>query len=210
MKPVPDSWSIVLAGMWNVGILHPDWLAKNLFDSTELKIEIPIGPIGLLRVSSGGVRVLTGLDRVQFTPAALDDESLRRTETLARKLLQTLPHTPMTAIGVNFAFREDDPDSALLSHFQDTDASAIVDAGFTLESHAAVRRIKQADGQLVNFKVERHDEAVLFDFNFHSPVGNAGDAVAALDTRILTHRETALRLLSTVYNLDWSVVNEQS
>ena len=57
MKPVFNTWTVVVVGRWNVSIFNPDWLGKNLFDNKELLVDFPMEP-GLPLPHHRGQRVV--------------------------------------------------------------------------------------------------------------------------------------------------------
>lgn len=132
MKAIRDAWNVVLAGNWNLAIFSPNWLSKNLFGSESITIEFPLVPGLPPRFTAEGVTVLPSTDCVMLAPKTLTDDALKRTEGMACKLLNLLPHTPISALGVNFGFLEKEPSEELLQHFVDRDETSLADAGFEI------------------------------------------------------------------------------
>jgi hypothetical protein len=204
MKIVAEGWNVVVVGAWNVAILNPEWLGRNLFKDSNVQVEIPIGgqPVALMRVTSAGVRVLTAPDRVIFSPVKIDDGSLRRVEECAVDLLRQLPHTPLVAIGVNFKFVEADPGEHLVTHFRDPDVDAIVRLGFVSEGVSQTRHLRFADDRTLNLKTRLAGNRLELDFNFHRDVKTVDDAMNAVGGRIIDFRDRALGLLAGVFGLE--------
>jgi hypothetical protein len=115
MRAVPDSWSIVIVGRWNVSILNPTWLGKHVFENPEVQVEFSLTPGSPPRFTSREIRIVpqnaaVTVQAVQYTEAAM-----RRAEEVACKLLELLQHTPVSAVGVNFGFEEPSPDEAIVA-----------------------------------------------------------------------------------------------
>ena len=61
MRPIPDSYSIVVLGAWNPSIFTPEWIVSNLAEGVDLHGN-------LTRVLH---RKLTRLDRPDYGPVWL-------------------------------------------------------------------------------------------------------------------------------------------
>lgn len=203
MRLVPEGWNVVVVGAWNVAILNPEWLGKNVFGTDQVKLEIPVGghPLAFLRVTGDGVRIITAPDKVQFSPVEVTTETLTKVEATVGKLLDLLPHTPVAAIGANFTFQEHDPAEELVEHFLDPDLGSIIDLGFTSEAHTYTRHLKQEDGATLNLKTHWDARDLLFEFNFHRDVAKADAAAAAVRGKLVAYRDTAYKILLSVYGL---------
>jgi hypothetical protein len=102
MKPILTDWTLVLVGSWNLAILNPDWLGKNIFDATQLDAELIIeGVRPRLRFFFEKVLVLPAPDRVIFAPRHPNDADLSAVEEAAKKVLTLLPVTPVSGVGIN-------------------------------------------------------------------------------------------------------------
>jgi hypothetical protein len=201
MKAIRDAWNVVLAGNWNLAIFSPNWLSKNLFGSESITIEFPLVPGLPPRFTVEGIVILSSTDRVMLAPKMLTDEAIKRTEDMACKLLNLLPHTPISALGVNFGFLEKEPSDELLQHFVDRDEALLADAGFEILIRTFSRKLVY-QGQHINLSTIVEPKEVKFDLNFHTDVQNAEQAQKSLTGKVLKHRATALQLLEQVYSLN--------
>ena len=116
MKLDHSSSALVIVGGWNSRIFTPPWIKKYLFpeEQEDFTIEMPapfssgfnaqfISP----RISSKEVRILLQENRLSFSPVENKVEHFDRIEELATQLADYLPHTPVTAYGVNFLFTDE-------------------------------------------------------------------------------------------------------
>jgi len=107
-SPVKQSLSIVFLGSFNPRIFHPIWFMREGLalqeeveaSLAETKLESPIITPDLSRCDIGpeiSVECQTG--RLSLSAATmLGEERLR---SIAAAILQKLPHTPVTAVGIN-------------------------------------------------------------------------------------------------------------
>src|SRR5262249_48360464 len=100
MKARVDNWSVVLLGAWNTAILTPDWLTKHLGVEGPVQIEFPVGnPLLPVRYTLLGVRMVVADHRLILAPSTDEAVVLSRMEKFAKTILQTLTHTPISAVG---------------------------------------------------------------------------------------------------------------
>jgi hypothetical protein len=186
-----------MVGYWNRMIFSPDWIARMLFDGAKVAIEVPLAnPQGPPRFTVGDVRLLVTAQRVMVLPTKEDEDTLRRVEATAIKILELLPHTPVTAVGINFQFVESEPSADLAELFRFRDTQGIAGIGFETASWGVARRLTKADFVL-NFASVLEDNHVTFDFNFHSEVTGAQAAATYLRDRVNACHAIATETLGT-------------
>jgi hypothetical protein len=209
LKPVQDGWNVVIVGAWNVAILNPDWVAINVFNREPIKLEVQLGPspFASLRISNGLVRMVGAPDRVVLTPLAFTDEALSQVERAATRLLELLLHTPVAALGVNFAFIDDDPDDKVKAHFGDPAEGSLIGAGFAVEAHTLTRHLKKRDGLAINLKARWDAKSLRLDVNCHHEAGTAEAARKALEGKVVAYRDDALSVITNVYGLSVEELN---
>jgi hypothetical protein len=201
LTPIQDRWNIVILGKWNTNIFTPDWLARNAFETPEMKIEYPIEPGIPPRITSLTTRITPAPNQVIITPTELDEASMKRMESIACKLLDVLPHTPISNTGMNFAYRFTDvSDTNLLDHFPFVDDNAFADKGMDLESRSFSRRLRCENRQL-NFKTEIHADEAHFFFNFHADTPTAEEAHRSIEGQFILLKGVAENILESVYEL---------
>lgn len=204
MKAIVENWSLVLLGAWNTAIVTPDWLTKHAGLSGQVQIEFPVGnPLLPIRYTlPQGIRLVALQDRLILAPQTVTDEDLAAVEGLARKVLEILTHTPVTAIGVNFEFAEDNPPEDLKSLFKVADSSRLAAADFVVEGSEIRRRLRQGADVALNLALRQVGAPLTtVMLNFHRDVDSAQTAAAYLSGRFVKYRDLAVRLLRDVYQL---------
>ncbi len=204
MKAQVENWSIVLVGAWNTAILTPDWLTKHLGASGPVQIEFPIGnPNMPLRYTLSGVHLVVTRDHVVLAPSADDPEVLGRMESYSKSILTVLAHTPVSAIGINFAFLEEAPSDDLKKLFKAPDLSRIADADLVVEGTELKRRLRLPQDGVLNLSLRQtNGSQVVVNLNFHRDVDGAATAATYLDGRVTKHRALATKFLQDAYELD--------
>ena len=203
MRAVADGWSIVIRGHWNAHIFRPEWMTGRLTESQDFVIELPVGyPTQPPRFSFDGIHLRITDYKFVVHPQQIEDAAVNRMCEIATATLNALPHTPVSAIGVNFQYVEDSPSTELAGTFQIPDAARISDVGATVATTLISRQLT-VDGLTCNLKLT-FDSAdnVVFDFNFHrdTPEG-ASAAIEFLNHGVDGYRDVALQFLENVYQL---------
>jgi len=213
MKSVDNTSVIVLLGNWNPFILGPHWVAKNIFERDKIEAELFVGPVTVSRFSDESVRIEPRNDKVMVRAKKTTDENLNRIETMARRLVTMLPHTPLTAYGINHAFVETSPTELLanLFHFKDRD---YLPSQMPIGSYEIQRSLLAGDYD-INFTISKKQESndIRFDFNFHykrAPRldGDVGDILN--EGVVLRHYREAKDILESKYGLKLEVSEEQT
>lgn len=206
MKEKIEKWSIVLVGAWNTAIFTPDWLTKLMgVSGMEVKIEFPIAnPLLPIRYTFQNVRMMMHRDRLIFAPTTGDTAVLERVEFIAKTMLRTLTHTPMTSLGINFEFVEDNIPELLKEIFPQNDMARIAAADFIVGGAEVRRELRRSQDQdeVLKLTLRRSGPDVTIHINFHKDVPNATVAGAYFDGRVLKCRDLALRFLREVYGLE--------
>ena len=198
-----EGHNIVLLGGWNRSIFTPQWVASSLGQVDEVGFQLAVEDPNLpFRISFRDYVLIVRSDRLHLYSTIVSEESLRGTRDLAVRLLEMLPHTPISALGVNFAWRELDPPRSLLRLFTLDDTIPLADAGKTA-TETAIKRSFPWENGVLNFTIALSAIGhVRLDFNFHWAVAGADDATQHLNQCVSDTRETARTLLRTVYDLE--------
>lgn len=200
MKPKLDSFTIVLAGAWNHRIFSPEWLCKHVFETDELSIEFPAQAGEPYRYGAKEVRITPGQRAVVLVPQNLSDATLIECERQARKILGTLVHTPVSAVGTNFGFVESEPSEKLTKIFELTDAVGLAIADATTEMTELTRRLTYK-GEQLNLRLQFTADGVTANFNFHRDVPSTAAGAEVLEGAFIRHRDVAIALLESVYDI---------
>jgi hypothetical protein len=121
-------------------------------------------------------------------------------ELVARNALQLLSHTPVSALGINFGFIENDPSTDLLRTFDLSDSGSLGDAGYEVQKTSITRQITKEGTAFVS-KVTYENGKVRFHFNFNHPIASAEEGVRFLQGRVLQCRNIATTFLTTIFHL---------
>ena len=198
-----EGHNIVLLGGWNRNIFTPQWVASSLGHVDEVGFQLAVDDPNLpFRISFRDYVLTVRSDRLQLYSTIVSDESLHGTRDLAVRLLEMLPHTPISALGVNFAWRELDPPRSLLPLFTLDDTIPLADAG-KIATDTAIKRSFPWKESVLNLTIALSAAGhVRVEFNFHWAVAGAVDATQHLNQCVSDAGETARTLLRTVYDLE--------
>lgn len=200
LKPKTEGWTLVVVGAWNTRIFTPEWVGRALFESGELTTEVGFTPgQSILRYTHEGVIVIPRDERVIVGVKETGAEPLRRAEDVVLRLLTMLPHTPVTAFGVNLSFREARPKPDLTEIFRATDHGRLA-SKYEVGRIELVRTL-QVEGGALNLKHAFDDGRVEIDFNFHHPATTAAQVAERLRGLTERYRMVAAGILEEVYGL---------
>jgi len=205
MKIKLDSWTIVIVGLWNTYIFSPDWLAKSLLGREEIAIEFLIATgKPQVRFSTDQLIFAAVEDKIVIAPKDSKDQTLSEVERVAKRLIELLPHTPVSGIGINMGFTVDELPPAVLRSFALEDTHKLSAEGITIENTDIVRRLRTED-ELVNLRIASGaTSSPELHFNFHRDIlanASTSDKLLPLTSRILRCRDFAYGLLDRVYDL---------
>jgi hypothetical protein len=200
-----DTWGVVLAGHWNRMIFTPEWIADNLFKQDVVETEIALLPGFPARYRHPQVLMEAARQGLVFRPRFDTDESLKMAEEMASTALRDLPNTPLSGVGINFSFNEQNPPVDLLKLFSIGDTSAIEKRGWEVPVTALVRKLTGDQGTL-NLTLGYDGSAVTIDMNYHTETpGKTLDANAiaraSVANRTKSLRDQAVELIGEIYNL---------
>jgi hypothetical protein len=200
MKPVPDSWTIVILGRWNIAILNPKWLAANIFKEKKLAVEFPIEPGLPLRIIGDKVMLIPREDRLIIGLTEVTNDILKRMESVAIQLLEKLPHTPIIKVGINFGYVIDKAPDQLREHFPHPDSSVFAHQKLKPVSRS-YRWSYDDNGQTINMFFELKDEELIIRFNFDSSSPSTERAIESIKGRVIDHKRKTEEILKETYNL---------
>lgn len=170
MKLVVDFNNLVIIGLWNRHIFNPEWVGKYLLPETELTSEYPLNIAGSFRISSDKMRIFVLGNRLNFVPLGTDLEVFDLIQETSLKVGSFLPHTPISAFGVNFLFETEN--SELSRDFLAVpDLDLLKNAGIIPENTSFTHTVI-VNGKKLNFTISINDSKVMFDLNYHFEVKN--------------------------------------
>lgn len=201
MRPLADKWSVVLIGRWNVSIFNPAWLTQELFGVPEIQMEFATLPGLPPRFISGDVKLIPRNSMLVVAAATPTAAAMASVERIASRTLELLSHTPVNAVGINFAFEETAPEPGLFDRFPDPCGARLADQGFAINQHVYTWRLNR-EGQTLNLNATVRPDNVAFDFNFHSDTADTRAARAAIDGRVAGHLDVARRVLAATFGVE--------
>lgn len=192
MRVLEESVTLVIAGAWNPAILSPNWIAEKAMQRQvgadfQVQVAFPVANLNFNavrpRLEFEGISVCAEPHAVTFSLSYEDEAGANLGVATAAKVLELLPHTPVSGFGFNFGFIFNEPSQELLETFGGTnflvadipDDNALLvrqEWGGTVQSH----------GRLVNVSAKYEANKVLFNLNIHTEVPNATEAAKGLQT----------------------------
>ena len=103
---------VIIARQFNPSIISQYWLIKNgIFTEEEIQPDSIFSPV-IANVLSKDCQVLVLPEQLQFTSTLTDTAAQELLISKLGKIVQTLPHTPFIAVGLNFSWQVYDEDDA--------------------------------------------------------------------------------------------------
>lgn len=103
---------VIIARQFNPSIISQYWLIKNgIFTEEEIQPDSIFSPV-IANVHSTDCQVLVLPEQLQFTSKLADQSGQELLISKLGKIVQTLPHTPFVAVGMNFSWQVYDDDDA--------------------------------------------------------------------------------------------------
>lgn len=173
-----DPFDVVLVGRWNPFIFSPEWV-KQYLRSTETPVIVafPIGdPSAPVRITFDDIAFFPGQSRLEIRPESRSIHKADAAMKVAIKILELLPHTPISAVGVNFRLEDSIAPDQVYSCFSFYDNQRISADKYTIRETTLTRQYRLSDGSLLNLQIVYSPERVIMEFNFHSDVDNARNA----------------------------------
>lgn len=196
--------TVVIVGAWNLAIFSQEWVRENILrdeDYPDVKVLYPLNVFHSLRFSTGKFDFCIGDNRFMFTLTEKTEQTEKDMLNVISSICQKLPHTPVSALGINYVF-ETDKVIAAVNAIDDTQ-SLVSTIGHNQASVEIVRSYKRNDKETLNFKITKIDAGkVKYDFNNNYNVHSIQGITEVLngeDNIIKSKREEALRILSSVY-----------
>jgi hypothetical protein len=180
MEEILEARSIVLNGGWNTRILTPDWLDKKLFQMGELELQFPFDPTMPIIISDKDrMTLIVSNSRLILRPKTLSEELLIFIADSAEKLVSILPYTPLTAIGINFGFKETSLPESINTYLERTAQFGLSKiSGIKNRTTITIKRSlllsRNYDSRTLNFEITKTIDSheVNFNFNYHKDISD--------------------------------------
>lgn len=209
MRPIQDSFSIVIVGSWNHRIFSENWVAENLAKDAGSKVSLafPIGDPGAPnRLEFENILMFASPGNIRLTPKEQTLEGLNYCREIAVRILETLSHTPISAFGVNFQFQEDEEIEKIweisgVAPLFETKA----DLEMPLSGLSLSRQFSLSARVQLNHKISGSSEegAAIFEFNYHHGNEDAKSAFDILSTDVVTqYYNNAKAFIRSYYDVE--------
>lgn len=188
----------VIAGTFNIYIIRPDWLGKvfHLPKGEVIKLESQLTQPGFrLQSESLQSRWIVSPNRIILET---DDPKVNCGETVDR-ILETLPWTPLMALGCNAVYR------GTASDVEDWAGKTVfprygVSDEFKPKQRSWQIGLKRSD-QIFNLQLSELDDCVEIRSNVHTDLQNREIGFARQTAQqFFQFRETSLSLISEIFN----------
>lgn len=197
--------SIVVLGGWNLAIFKPLWVAEKLFAREEelgVGIEISNNDFGIRFESRRhGARIRVTTNRIEVHPLEATASALSEIERVAHIALTELPKTPISALGVNFAFDLAKAPGTLSGLLEFPDDAKWTEVVAEPASREVRREFGWKDSQLNVSLSGRVGETLRLDVNMHYPIAGSDRAIALTNGKILGLYEDVLDTIKRIYDL---------
>lgn len=195
----------VLVSQFNPAIFQPAWVARYLFDKgdgddvTVMEMIARNGANVIKLHFFEGVALGVAEGRTEVFVLDSEPETLNRAETILLKMIAVLPHTPVTAVGCNFSYFDEDPSDGIVSLFDTPE-------GFEGEGALNLRQfgvqLQMDNLEVLNFNRNLTDQGVQFTFNYHIPESDSAQYsgfIPGFTARALIHSK---KILKSYFNYD--------
>ena len=108
---------------------------------------------------------------------------------------------PCLRLGLISLLSRRTPGRRLVRLFDFADNPQLVEAGWDLQDRRIARKVRH-DNDTLNLTLLFDGQSVTAEFNYHTDTANNQTAREAIQGRVLGLRDTAIRLLQQVYDLE--------
>jgi hypothetical protein len=189
MELTPGETALVVAGAWNAAILTPEWVLKHGLDregEARVRVFIPAGAGAIFefpRYSLDRFSYVVRPDALAIAPLHTAEEDIQLVEDATAKMLEALRHTPVTGVGHNFEFRENElkPQHASVFTRAREDLCDKFPAGWdpaAVNIHSSFKH--QETNVIVNISRILDAGTISVKFNFHHPIATIDQALDIL------------------------------
>lgn len=213
MKVAPisnDAFNIVIVGAWNPAIFSPEWSKQNLADKQEqdVLLAIPMHIVmGTPRLTVDNTNIYPSPQSLTLDCTQYNEEGIGGCVSKLKKIAELLPHTPVSAVGVNFRFigvpAETDRIAELFSF---SDAARIDAETYKLSATQIRRTYMLSTANYLNLSIDSIADQLRIEFNFHSDVRKLADVSEKTTLeRVIGLKNQANDFLATVYELELEI-----
>lgn len=206
--------TLVLAGAWNPAIFQPGWMLQHIQGLPQGQ-EATIGQLLIAEPTMqknitffDQIGIFVSNNRIEIYVNQDGPEASHAAEAFAGKIITTLPHSPMTALGINFRFDCTDAEADVYDRFNVSD---LLSQRYEIKKTEIMSNIGVEETVDLNFRRMVDSDKIAFNFNYHHllPLDTDG-RVAVLRDVIQRRLAHAADLLEGIYGLaGFSVQNHE-
>jgi hypothetical protein len=170
MPLTAQDWSVVILGRWNRAILTPSGIARRMFQldpETPVEVFVAIDAIAPPQVRYDRMVVMVASDRLMIHPEDQTFPRLARAMELGLRGLDSLPETPLAAVGINIKYTCGEPLEVLQditrSHEWD---NRLAENDFVIANRGISRSLSWNGGNINVMIAEGADASFEIRFNF--------------------------------------------
>lgn len=187
----------LVVGEFNQAIVRPNWLVKNgIMKDGEVQHVLSDHPSLMRTFRFGGYEWHIGADRLSLNATVPTEGD---PGAVLSRLLEVLPHTPVSGLGQNFLFQSPTVSEALIPHLGKLSPDRFA-RKFEHEaalSSQAIFSLPTRDEYRLQIKVIVEPDKHTIDLNFHFAVKDAEAAIQAAK-RSEEFRSTAERVIEAL------------
>ena len=200
VNPSLERTNIIIVGKWNISILSPNWLGRHILVNPKVNIEVPLTPGNPFRITGDDIILVPEANRLVLQPAALSVDNLIRAESMAIRIMEQLPHTPVSKFGINIGYDLTEIPDDFEQHFPFPDVNVFADNSLKLNARIYTWSFDYED-HILNLKSELSNKGAAIDFNFHHDCDGCEQAIQLLTGKCKKSLDKAKSLMSDAYGL---------
>ena len=181
-----EECNLVMIGAWNPAIITPDWLKQQfpeIITGSEYETAYVAAPYAAIRYGIEGIFVDPSNGRLRLSPQKADRSRLELIPKLALAIYTRLLHTPIAAMGFNFAYRTSTGERfAALQFVREYDQKRFYqELGLDRMTHAQIKHSFISSKYQLNLRYDANEEPDKLSFNFHYSVSDPRRIKEALE-----------------------------
>ena len=212
LKPI--EWSVVTAGRWNRAILTPAGIQQRIFKHLEggaIEVHVPIDLLAPPQVKIENMTVVANWDRLIVQPnhGHCSFEQLDYARRLCVNALNSLPETPLAAVGCNVVYQSDEPVQELRHVLGSESDDSFYDADYSFDGRTVARVIPWEKGA-INLSIEENADKSKYTvrFNFERKSAERSHHLAWLQIPIEDVRQQVHKILTKCLRIAEGDIND--
>jgi hypothetical protein len=170
MPLIAQDWSVVILGRWNRAILTPSGIARRIFQLEEeipVEVFVAIDALAPPQVRHERMIVVAASDRLIIYPEDQTFPRLAQAMELGRRGLDSLPETPLAAVGINVKYKCEEPLDVLQAITRSHDWDNRLAENDLIIANRGISRALSWNGGTVSLMIaEEADASFDIQFNF--------------------------------------------